>query len=66
VDLAEISGSETFIHLNHQENSWTVQQEGIHQYRMGEQVRVYVNPALLYVFDLNERLVASPDNISTN
>jgi len=62
IDLAEISGSETYVHLEHQGNIWTVQQSGIHKYRLGEQAQVYVDPTRLYVFDLDGRLLASPEN----
>lgn len=64
IDLAEISGSETFVHVVHNKEAWTVQQQGIHNYRIDEQIQVYVNPARLYVFDLDGHLVASPDNLS--
>jgi glycerol transport system ATP-binding protein len=60
IDLAEISGSETFVHVFHNDESWTVQQQGIHQYQMEEQARVYIDAAHLYVFDLDGHLVASP------
>jgi len=62
IALAEISGSETFVHVTHNEDAWTVQQQGIHSYRMDEQIQVYVDPARLYVFDLDGHLVASPDS----
>jgi glycerol transport system ATP-binding protein len=65
IDLAEISGSETFIHVFHQEQTWTVQQQGIHQYRMGESARVCVDPNRLYAFDLDGRLVASPEPVAS-
>ena len=64
IGLAEISGSETFVHVTHNGDAWTVQQQGIHNYRMDEQIQVYVDPAKLYVFDLDGHLVASPDNIA--
>ncbi len=64
IDLAEISGSETFVHVTHNGAAWTVQQQGIHQYQIDEQIKVYVNQARLYVFDLDGHLVASPDNAS--
>ncbi len=60
IDLAEISGSETFVHVTHNGDHWTVQKQGIHNYRMEEQVQVYVDPARLYVFDLDGHLVAAP------
>lgn len=64
IALAEISGSETFVHVVHSEETWTVQQQGIHNYRIDEQVQVYVDQARLYVFDLDGRLVASPHSVS--
>ena len=60
VNIAEISGSETFIHINHDEQAWTVQQPGVHSYRMGDTAEVFINPARLYVFDGQGRRVASP------
>lgn len=66
IDLAEISGSETFIHLEHPGGTWVVQQQGIHQHHIDEKVLVYVDPTRLYLFDLDGHLVASPDNISAD
>jgi glycerol transport system ATP-binding protein len=60
IDLAEISGSETFVHIFHKSDTWTVQQQGIHNYRMGECAQAYVDPSRLYVFDLADHLIASP------
>ncbi len=64
IGLAEISGSETFVHVVHNGDAWTVQQPGIHQYQLDQQLQVYVDPARLYVFDLTDQLVVSPDNAS--
>lgn len=61
VDIAEISGSETFIHISHDGHSWIVQQPGVHSYRMGDTAEVYINPARLYVFDEQGRRIAVPD-----
>lgn len=63
INLAEISGSETFVHVARNEDAWTVQQQGVHKYQIDEQVQVYVDPARLYVFDLDGHLVASPDSL---
>jgi len=65
IDLAEISGSETFIHLAHNGSHWTVQQQGVHKHRMGEQVEVFVDPCSLYVFDQNGKHVVSPCQLAT-
>jgi len=64
INLAEISGSETFVHLDHQGSTWVVQQQGIHNYQIDEQVSVYVDPTRLYIFDLDGGLVSSPENVS--
>lgn len=60
VELAELSGSETFIHVAHHGVSWVVQEEGVHSVQLGEKLRVYFNPRHLFAFDRNGRLVASP------
>ncbi len=61
VELAEISGSETFIHAAHSGVFWVVQEEGVHTLALGETLTVYVRPGHLYAFDLDGRLVAAPE-----
>jgi glycerol transport system ATP-binding protein len=63
VELAEISGSETFVHAAHGGTSWVVQEEGVHSLALGEAVRVYMNPRHLFVFDRNGGLMAAPDSL---
>ena len=63
VELAEISGSETFIHAAHGEASWVVQEEGVHTLALGEEIRVFVDPRRLYVFDTEGGLVAAPRDL---
>jgi len=60
VDLAEINGSETFIHVNHESSKLVVQEDGVHPYRMGTEVSIYVNPSCFFVFDEAGVLVGSP------
>ena len=60
VDLAEISGSETFIHANHSGTSWVVQEEGVHSLGLGERLQVYVNPRHVFAFGENGELLAAP------
>lgn len=64
IDLAEISGSETYLYVMHDSRTWVVQQQGIHKHQMGGQTKVYIDPAKLYVFDLNDHLVSSPSSDS--
>ncbi|MEA3543905.1 MAG: ABC transporter ATP-binding protein [Thermodesulfobacteriota bacterium] len=65
IDLAEISGSETYLYVIHDNRTWIVQQQGIHKHIMGEQTQVYVDPTKLYVFDLDGHLVSSSSRDSS-
>jgi len=60
VELAEINGSETFIHVNYDSSGLVVQEDGVHPHQMGTEVSIYVNPSNFFVFDEAGVLVASP------
>jgi len=60
VELAEINGSETFIHFDHADIRLVAQEDGIHPYRIGSEVTLYVSPRCLFVFDSSGGLVAAP------
>jgi len=60
VELAEINGSETFIHVNYDRFRLVVQADGVHPHRMGTEVSIYVNPGNFFVFDEAGVLIASP------
>lgn len=60
VELAEISGSETFVHFAHGGVSWVAQDRGVHSFKLGEPVSVFVNPAAVFAFATDGRLIASP------
>ena len=60
VDLAEINGSETFIHVNHGDTHLVVQEDGIHPRKIGSDILVYVNPCCFFVYDEAGHLLASP------
>ncbi|MDZ4165610.1 MAG: ABC transporter ATP-binding protein [Smithellaceae bacterium] len=60
VALAEINGSETFIHVNHGEMHLVVQEDGIHPRHIGSEIAVYVNPCCFFVYDEAGQLLASP------
>jgi len=49
--LAEVSGSETFLHIQISDQHWVVQQAGVHQYLAGDNIEVFFNPDNLLVFD---------------
>ncbi len=60
VDLAEISGSETFIHVRHGDRILIVQQAGTHAFPTGTPITVYLDPRRLFAFDAQGQLVAAP------
>ena len=60
VELAEISGSETFIHVHGPGIAWVVQQDGVHTLRIGEPVTAYINARRLFAFGADGGLVAAP------
>jgi glycerol transport system ATP-binding protein len=61
VELCEINGSETFIHINHENARLVVQGDGVHLLRIGQEITVYVHPCHLFVYDPEGKLVASPE-----
>ena len=60
VELAEISGSDTFVHLDTPVGELVAQLTGVHYFDLGAAVTVYFNPALVYVFDADGMLLLSP------
>jgi glycerol transport system ATP-binding protein len=64
VKLAEISGSETSVHLEHNGVSWVSQRDGVHSLAVGETIQVYIEPQTLFAFDTRGKLAAAPENPS--
>ena len=60
VELAEISGSDTFVHVDTPVGGLVAQLPGVHAFGLGETITLYLNPAQVYVFDGNGDLLAAP------
>lgn len=60
VELSEIAGSETIIHLRRNDARMIARVEGVVSLNLQEVVPVKINTDWLYVFDKNEQLVQSP------
>ncbi len=60
VSTTEITGSESFIHVEHAGARWVALIHGVHRVEIGDRVPVYLDPAGFLVFDAEERLVAAP------
>ena len=64
VELAEINGSETFIHIKHDTTKMVVLEEGIYSRRIGSDISIYVNPCCFFVYNEAGALVASPSRVT--
>ncbi|MEF8833333.1 MAG: ABC transporter ATP-binding protein [Halofilum sp. (in: g-proteobacteria)] len=63
VEVAEIAGSETYIHVRRGETAWVVQVEGVHAFGLGDPITVHIDPQRLYAFDSGGRLAAAPATV---
>ena len=64
VELAEINGSETYIHAQHGDITMIALVEGVHGYRLGEAIQFYLDPNRLFVFSDAGDLVAVPEGVA--
>lgn len=60
VELAEISGSDTFVHVRTQVGELIAQLTGVHVFALGAAVTLYLNPTQAYVFDAEGDLLVAP------
>jgi glycerol transport system ATP-binding protein len=60
VELAEISGSDTFLHVDTPVGEVVAQLTGVHFFDLGAAVTLYLNPAQVYVFDAAGNLLVAP------
>ena len=61
VELAEISGSDTFVHVHTQVGELVAQLTGVHVFSLNEAITLYLNPAQVYVFGADGNLVVAPE-----
>ena len=61
VELSEINGSETFIHAKYETSRLVIQEVGIYSRKINSQIKVYLNPANLFIFSESGSLILSPD-----
>lgn len=53
----EITGSESYIHLNHDDDDWVALVHGVRELDAGSSVAIFVDPANVYIFDDSGRLI---------
>ena len=56
--VTEITGSETFIHINHGGDRWVGLVHGVHDLAPGSEVGVWLDPSHVYLFHADGRLAA--------
>jgi glycerol transport system ATP-binding protein len=61
VELAEISGTDTFVHFATGLGELVAQLTGVHHFGLGQTVTFYFNPASVYVFDTQGMLLLAPE-----
>ncbi len=60
VELAEISGSESFLHVRNEHLSLVLHLQGVHDYPVDSPIRVYIPTHKLFVFDAAGELAQAP------
>lgn len=64
VSVTEITGSESFVHLRRESQNWVAVLHGVHEYEPGAKLDAALDPGNIFVFDADNRLVASPNAIT--
>ncbi len=60
VELAEISGSDTFVHVDTPVGELVAQLAGVHQFTLGAAISLYLSPDQVFVFDARGDLLVAP------
>jgi glycerol transport system ATP-binding protein len=60
VELAEISGSDTYVHVATSVGELVAQLTGVHYFDLGSTVTLYLQPSQVYLFDARGLLVQAP------
>jgi len=66
VSTTEITGSESFIHLQSEDVNMVALMHGVHRFEIGDIVPTYLDQKSLFIFDQNENLVSAPTSDSQN
>jgi glycerol transport system ATP-binding protein len=60
VELAEISGSDTFVHVATQAGELVAQFAGVHVFALNQTISLFVHTAQFFVFDVSGKLMVAP------
>ena len=60
VQLAEISGTDTFVHFHCALGEWVMQKTGVHFFELGTHLTFYFDPREIYIFASDGVLLSAP------
>ena len=60
VTITEITGSESFVHLDFADVRWVMLTHGIHDFEPDDEIEVFIDPRHIMVFDEDGRAVTAP------
>jgi glycerol transport system ATP-binding protein len=60
VELAEVSGSDTFVHVATQVGELVAQFAGVHAFALNQAISLFISPAQFFVFDETGKLMSAP------
>jgi len=63
VELAEISGSDTYVHVGTLVGELVMQLTGVHYFELGAALTVWFSPAQAYLFDAAGDLCVAPQRV---
>jgi glycerol transport system ATP-binding protein len=63
VELAEISGSDTFVHVQTAVGELVAQLTGVHEFDLGTPITLHACPAQVHVFDARGELLLAPQRL---
>lgn len=64
VVVTEITGSESYVHVDVAGVRWVLLTSGIHHFDVNETIEIFMDPSKFYVFDRNDSLVVTPESIT--
>ncbi|QDQ25389.1 ABC transporter ATP-binding protein [Chitinimonas arctica] len=64
IELAEISGSDSYLHARHGNADWVAQLSGVRELAPGSAVQLFIDPREVFAFDAAGKLAGSPDRLN--
>ena len=61
VAVTELTGSESFVHVDAGAERWVAIAHGIHELPAGGETEVWIDPARVFAFGPDDRPAAAPD-----